>query len=67
MERLDPADAEATGIDPEAIAYTQLGELEGASDKAIRDAGAILVTAIRSAGRVAGRRAVSTRGFPFDP
>ena len=46
IERLGPADAEASGLDPDAIAYTPLGELEGASDKAVRDAGAIAVTAI---------------------
>ena len=46
IERLDEGDAEATGIDPDAIAYTTLGELAGASDKAIRDAGNIAVTRI---------------------
>ncbi len=46
IERLDEKDAQATGLDPDAIAYTPLGELDGASDKAIRDAGAIPVTAI---------------------
>lgn len=46
LERLDGADAEATGIDPNAIAYTTLGELAGASDKAIRDAGTIAVAPI---------------------
>jgi class 3 adenylate cyclase len=46
IERLDPADADASGLDPDAITYTPLGELEGASDKAIRDAGAIAVAAI---------------------
>jgi class 3 adenylate cyclase len=46
IERLDAADAQATQIDPDAIAYTPLGELEGAGDKAIRDAGAIPVTVI---------------------
>jgi class 3 adenylate cyclase len=46
IERLDSGDARATGIDPDAIAYTPLGELEGASEKAIRDAGAIPVAAI---------------------
>jgi class 3 adenylate cyclase len=46
IERLDSADAEATGLDLDALAYTPLGELDGASDKAIRDAGAIPVTAI---------------------
>lgn len=43
IERLDPDAAAATGIDPDAIAYTPLAELEGVSDKAIRDAGAISV------------------------
>jgi class 3 adenylate cyclase len=46
IERLDADDAKATGIDPDAIAYTTLGELAGASDKAIRDAGSIAVTPI---------------------
>jgi class 3 adenylate cyclase len=46
IERLDPDDAKATGIDPDAIAYTTLGELVGVSDKAIRDAGTIAVTPI---------------------
>ncbi len=46
VERLDVADAEAAGIAPDAIAYTTLGELDGASDKAIRDAAAIAVTRI---------------------
>ena len=46
VERLDEADAKATGIDPDAIAYSTLGELDGASDKAIRDAGTIAVTPI---------------------
>ena len=46
IERLDGADAKGTGIDPDAIAYTTLGELAGASDKAIRDAGTIPVTRI---------------------
>jgi class 3 adenylate cyclase len=46
IERLDAADAQATGIDPDAISYTLLGEVEGAGAKAIRDAGAIPVTEI---------------------
>ena len=46
IERLDPSDAKATGIDSDAIAYTTLGELVGVSDKAIRDAGTIAVTPI---------------------
>jgi class 3 adenylate cyclase len=46
IERLDAEDGRGTGLDPDAIAYTPLGELDGASDKVIRDAGAIPVTAI---------------------
>ena len=46
VERLDAADAKATDIDPDAIAYTTLGEMAGASDKAVRDAGTIAVTPI---------------------
>ena len=46
IERLDAADARATGIDQDAIAYTPLGELDSASDKAIRDAGAIAVASL---------------------
>ena len=39
IERLDADDARATGLDPDAIAYTLLGELDGTSDNAIREAG----------------------------
>jgi class 3 adenylate cyclase len=46
VERLGTSDAEATGLDPDALAYTMLGEIDGASDKAVRDAGAIAVTAV---------------------
>jgi class 3 adenylate cyclase len=46
IERLDATDAQATGIDPDGIAYSTLSELDGASDKAIRDAGIIAVTPI---------------------
>jgi class 3 adenylate cyclase len=46
IERLDAPDAKAIGIDPDAIAYTPLGELDGAGEKAIRDAGAIPVAHI---------------------
>ena len=46
IERLEADDARATGVDPDAVAYTPLGELEGASEKAIRDAGAIPVARI---------------------
>ena len=46
IERLDASDAQATGLDPDAIAYTPLGELDGANEKAIRDAATISVTPI---------------------
>jgi class 3 adenylate cyclase len=46
LERLDGADAQATGIALNAIAYTTLGELAAAGDKAVRDAGTIAVTPI---------------------
>lgn len=46
IERLDATDAQATGLDPDAIGYTPLGELDGVSAKAIRDAGAIAVAEI---------------------
>lgn len=46
VERLEPDDAEAAGVHPDGIDYVPLGELEGASQKAIRDAGAIPVARI---------------------
>jgi len=46
LERLDPDDAAATGIDPDEIAYVPLGEREGAGEKAVRDAGTIPVAEI---------------------
>ncbi len=46
IERLDPGDAAATGVDPDAASYRPLGELEGAGEKAVRDAGTIPVAEI---------------------
>jgi len=46
IERLTGEDAEATGLDPDAIAYTPLGELPGVSEKAVRDAGGIAVAMV---------------------
>ena len=46
VERLDPDDAAAVGIDPDDVSYMTIGQLEGASDKALRDAAAIAVCAI---------------------
>lgn len=46
IERLDPHDSEALGINGAAVAYTALGELTTATDKARRDAPAIAVCEI---------------------
>jgi class 3 adenylate cyclase len=49
VERLEPSDADALGLDPAKLVYTSLGELDDASAKAIRDAGTIAVTDVRPA------------------
>ena len=41
IERLEPGDAAALGIDPDRITYTALGDLPTATEKARRDAPAI--------------------------
>ena len=46
LERLEDADASELGIDPDRAAYRTVGELEHATDKAIRDAGGIAVTSV---------------------
>ena len=46
LERLEPTEATNLGLDPHALSYVTVGELEGTSEKAVRDAGAISVTAI---------------------
>ena len=46
IERLDLDDAAASGVDPDAVSYTPLGELAGAGEKAVRDAGTIPVAEI---------------------
>jgi class 3 adenylate cyclase len=46
IERIDFDDAEALEIDTGALTYRPLAHLEGASEKAVRDAGAIPVAAI---------------------
>ena len=43
VERLDPPEAEALGIDPDHLSYTALAELPSATEKARRDAPAISV------------------------
>lgn len=46
IERLDATDAAELGIDPHAGAYTLLGELAGAGEKARRDAGSLPVRSL---------------------
>jgi class 3 adenylate cyclase len=43
VERLDPEDAAALGLDPDRVTYTPLGELTTATEKARRDAPGIVV------------------------
>ncbi len=43
LERLDPDDAAALGLDPDRVTYTRLSELNTATEKARRDAPAIAV------------------------
>jgi class 3 adenylate cyclase len=46
LERLDSSDAADLGLDLDDMTYTTVGALDGSSDKAVRDAGSISVTAI---------------------
>lgn len=46
IERLEPTDADALGLDPGALSYRTVVSLEGAGEKAVRDAGAIPVTEV---------------------
>jgi class 3 adenylate cyclase len=48
VERLDPEDAHALGLDPLAIMYRTVGELPGVTPKAVRDAGGVPVVAVRA-------------------
>lgn len=50
VERLEPADAASAGIDPDTVVYRTVGEIPGADEKTIRDAGGIAVTEIVAAG-----------------
>ena len=43
MERLEPDDAAALGLDPDRVTYTALGDLPTATEKARRDAPAIAI------------------------
>ena len=47
VERLDPDDARALGIDPATVIYRSVDELPGSDEKAVRDAGSIAVTDVR--------------------
>jgi class 3 adenylate cyclase len=51
LERLEPDDADAVGCSLEQMTYRLVSELPGASEKAIRDAGALAVASIESADR----------------
>jgi class 3 adenylate cyclase len=44
LERLDPSDADAIGLDLDDVSYTLLGELPTATAKARRDAAGVAVT-----------------------
>jgi len=46
LERLDPEDADAIGLEPQRMTYCTVAELPHASEKALRDAGTIAVTQI---------------------
>jgi class 3 adenylate cyclase len=46
LERLEPADASDLGLDPDEMTYVTVGNLDGSSDKAARDAGSISVTTV---------------------
>jgi class 3 adenylate cyclase len=46
LERLEPSDATELGLDLDELTYTTVGALDGTTDKAVRDAGSISVTAI---------------------
>jgi hypothetical protein len=43
LEQLEPIDAGAAGVDPEAVAYRTVAELPGADEKSVRDAGGLAV------------------------
>jgi class 3 adenylate cyclase len=48
VERLEPDDARALGIDPVTVRYRTVGELPGVDAKAVRDAGGVSVVSIPS-------------------
>ena len=46
LERLDPADARRFEIDPAGVTYTTLSEIDGISEKALKDAGMLSVVSL---------------------
>jgi hypothetical protein len=46
LERLEPNDAAELGLEPDKMIYVTVGNLDGSSEKAVRDAGSISVAAI---------------------
>jgi class 3 adenylate cyclase len=54
LERLSPEDAAGLGIDPNRLAYELVAELQGAPDKAARDAGSIAVADVSAGGHLSG-------------
>lgn len=46
IEHLTDDDAETLGLDPDSVIYRTVAELDGATDKALRDAGGIPVTVL---------------------
>jgi class 3 adenylate cyclase len=46
LERLEPDDSQDLGLDLDDMTYLTIAELDGSSDKAVRDAGSISVVAI---------------------
>ncbi|MFN2594683.1 MAG: adenylate/guanylate cyclase domain-containing protein [Actinomycetota bacterium] len=46
LEHLDQDDARTLGINPDSVVYRTVGEIVGAPDKAVRDAGGIPVTSL---------------------
>jgi class 3 adenylate cyclase len=52
VERLSREDAATLGVDPEALVYELVGEIEGVPEKALRDVASIPVTSLAAADRM---------------
>ena len=46
VEHLEPDDARRVAVDPEATTYRALAEIDPSSEKVVRDAGTLSVTAL---------------------